>query len=681
MPCSTASTLTTQAAIPLPAIPGLSASQNQALKLWGQNVLSQIQGAAGATGVNVIPQQYALLAASSLPPISSASNCTVTLDATQPLFGAGGSYKIVISGSPATVTFVGNSAWPLAANGSWILSFFQQASAAVSGIATISTVAGTYQTTFTTTLEAAGFARLYDALNLIVDNSTAFGLSFTFTGASGKTVWLDGLMLEPYANVAMGPSPFISTSSPLTIDNNPDGPNYVKLLGSRASSNVAYNFRGVWSSATTYLVGDEVVYQTSYWLAVAGSTNSAPSTSNANWQVVGTYSGFLGTWSALTAYVPGAEVTYQGNFWVCVTANTNSAPTVTNANWQIAGPANLDYLPDGPTTGRSASRWFYGTVSGASAAWYKLGTWVAGSVPDVLRIEYSGGGGYGTGSAAQSHATISIRGGNQTVAPNLSGISWWENGGAQAIVAVKAAATGGSTSPTNASWDIYVEVNGFSGGQWEFIPTPGATFTWSGASASDPGAASSTVVVGTGGLVMNGGGSGLDAVDDGSTYGRFLQSGLSGNIATTAGLVSNAVSAFYTASAGSPTTALGFISGWGGGVSIPGISSVTLPTNLSGYYVLSLLVVSITIQAAGASQDYRLLAQVDGALANVDQMFTKRTTEDTTQTVTVIGLEQIPSNSAFTVNAYAGYQDAGSASVSPYAILSASGLFCLLLKR
>jgi hypothetical protein len=129
----------------------------------------------------------------------------------------------------------------------------------------------------------------------------------------------------------------------------PDDATFVKLLGSHASGNVAYNYKGVWSSGTAYVIGDEVVYGPSYWIAVAGSTNSAPATGNANWQVVGTYSGFQGAWNSGTAYIAGAEVTYSNNYWVCLVANTNSAPTTVNTNWQVAGPTNLDAIADGAT--------------------------------------------------------------------------------------------------------------------------------------------------------------------------------------------------------------------------------------------------------------------------------------------------------------------------------------------
>lgn len=140
----------------------------------------------------------------------------------------------------------------------------------------------------------------------------------------------------------------VSVTRQLSLDNEVyDGGSFVRLLASHASGNVAYNFKGVWNSGASYVIGDETVYGQSYWLALAANTNSAPSTSNANWQVIGSYSGYQGAWSSITAYVAGAEVTYTGNYWICVTANTNSAPTTSNANWQVAGPANLDNIANG----------------------------------------------------------------------------------------------------------------------------------------------------------------------------------------------------------------------------------------------------------------------------------------------------------------------------------------------
>jgi hypothetical protein len=188
----------------------------------------------------------------------------------------------------------------------------------------------------------------------------------------------------------------------------------------------------------------------------------------------------------------------------------------------------LDYINDGVNGGRFANRWFFLSAS-TSTQWYKLGTWVAGNYGDVLRLDCAGGAGFNTNSTQQSYAEIVVRSGDDATAPNLSGISWYQNGGTQPILAVKAAATGGSTSPSNRSWDIYIELLGYANSQFEAILTSGSTFTFSGATASDPGSASSTVVVGTGGAVLGSGGTGLDVVLDGNTYQRMPASNMDSN--------------------------------------------------------------------------------------------------------------------------------------------------------
>ena len=305
------STLKARATIPLlPATPPTTPEAWQAVRIVLQNALSQLAGAAGTTGVNVIPQQYALVAGASLPPIASTSNCSVSADTSTVLFGAA-SYKITITGTPATVTFATDASWPLNPGWQWIVSFFQQASAAIAGKMTVTSSGGTaYNVDFTTTTGST-FTRLSQPINMGADSSAHFGLSVTFTGGTGDTVWLDGLMMEPYFGVAMQPSPFISTSPALTVDHVPDGSSYVKLLGARAVNNIAYNFVGAWSSSTAYLIGEEVTYQGGYWIAVANSTNSAPSLLNNNWQAVGATTGFTQTlWKSTSTANPtlGATV-------------------------------------------------------------------------------------------------------------------------------------------------------------------------------------------------------------------------------------------------------------------------------------------------------------------------------------------------------------------------------------
>ncbi len=237
MTCTAVSTLKGSPQLPmLPSQPPTTSSGWQALRIIIQTILQQIQGAAGATGVNVIPQQYALFGGSILPPMT-ATNCTVALDTSTVLFGKG-SLKITITGANASVNF--GSGFPLSPYSSWLISFFTQASAQVAGSITITTPANTYTTDFTSPT-GSGWQRLYDTLNLIADASTSFGVSFAFPNASGQTVWIDGSQMEPWSNVPMGPSPFISTSPALSLDNMPDGSTYLRMPG----SNMDVNRRGL----------------------------------------------------------------------------------------------------------------------------------------------------------------------------------------------------------------------------------------------------------------------------------------------------------------------------------------------------------------------------------------------------------------------------------------------------
>ena len=576
----------------MPPLPGVPSSVSQALKLWAQQVLAQIQAAGGAAGVNAVPQQYALVAGSALPPIASVSNCTVALDTTKQLFGAG-SYKVSLTGSPAVLTLASDTAWPMQPGWQWLVSFFQQATAAIAGEVTVTTSAGkAYSATFTTTLDSAGWDRLYDALNLVADTSAAFGLSFTFTGGAGQTVWLDGLMLSPFYGRPSGLPSFQNGSAPLLLDNNPDG-FYSKILTSRTAGNVAFNFRGAWSSTASYLTGDEVVYGPTYWVALANSTNVQPATGVSSWQAVGSYSAFVGAWSSTVTYAVGAEVTYSGNYWVAVAQNSKSAPSTTNANWQIAGPAALDYVADGPTlyarvpithfdnlTNRNISLGY--TVDGSarfavtnaadmagvssvdsnnralidfsqsghlyknlsnvadygarnavqaarlpngSAGWFNLGTWDFATIPDSFRIDLISGTGYNPNGSQQTYTQIFMRtanyGGGGTTAPNVSGLTWQSHGGSTPITEVKLVASGSNTTGTGNSWDLYVYLNAFAGGEISWHTNSVSTFTLNGAPASDPGAASATVVIGTGGQITNTGGTGQDAILDGTTYASF----------------------------------------------------------------------------------------------------------------------------------------------------------------
>jgi len=316
-----------------------------------------------------------------------------------------------------------------------------------------------------------------------------------------------------------------------------DGSSFVKLLASHAVNNVAYNFKGIWSSSTAYVQGDEVVYGQSYWVALAGSTNSAPSTGNANWQVVGSYSGYQGAWSSSTAYVAGAEVTYSGNYWVCVTGNTNSAPTTSNSNWQIAGPSNLDNIADGSTYARTpltvAAEGLInnGTFASGTAGWqpYLSNT--------TINVIAGGAGTPYTGNYLQIHANTATGGAYYNVqVPHVA---------AGQVYSFSAYMYGQSSDPcemmvlcynaagTLLSANVLATV---SSGSWTYVTEQftipsNCSYIWYG--FRNPNTPSTYIGVANVQAVLV---RSLDTqVSDGSTYGRTLQAGLSSGYASKTG--------------------------------------------------------------------------------------------------------------------------------------------------
>lgn len=178
----------------------------------------------------------------------------------------------------------------------------------------------------------------------------------------------------------------------------------------------------------------------------------------------------------------------------------------------------------------------------AAPQWMHIGTVV---VPGAQSASFywSSGVGYNSNSNQQSIAEITLRAGNDGAAPNLSGINVINTGAGATISQIKAKATAGSTSATNHSWEIYALCAQFTLGPLDVVldPNNGASFTFDGSASTDPGVASSSVVVGNVTAGLNPvAGSGLDALPDGTTFARALAAGLTSGVTNTTGLVANA---------------------------------------------------------------------------------------------------------------------------------------------
>ena len=152
-------------------------------------------------------------------------------------------------------------------------------------------------------------------------------------------------------------------------------------MGNRSSvvevaAGCCFNWRGAWSSATTYFVGDAVVHNGSSYLAIADNSNSQPP--SANWDTLAAKGdtgatgpagaeglNWRGTWSSATAYVVDDAVTLNGTSYVAVANNTNSQPP--SANWNtLAAKGDAGSAGSTGPAGAKGLNW-QGTWSSATA--------------------------------------------------------------------------------------------------------------------------------------------------------------------------------------------------------------------------------------------------------------------------------------------------------------------------
>jgi len=160
-----------------------------------------------------------------------------------------------------------------------------------------------------------------------------------------------------------------------------------------------------------------------------------------------------------------------------------------------SGRAGIPGQPDYAPTANSGETLSHPMPSvWASAGWYKLGTWVAKGDED-LGITIYAGQGLNHNSNQQGMVNIVARRSGSDGPPNILGLSAYCFG-AVPLSSIKLVATGASTAAGNLSWDLYVQINGFAGGHYTVSPGNESTWTADGSPASDPGSASSTVVVG-----------------------------------------------------------------------------------------------------------------------------------------------------------------------------------------
>jgi hypothetical protein len=96
-----------------------------------------------------------------------------------------------------------------------------------------------------------------------------------------------------------------------------------------------FNYRGIWSNETQYLISDLVSYGGKIYIALRDTEGDNPVTSNADWSVFVDGIQYEGAYSGVTAYQKGDVVKYGGNIWIATNNSTNSTPTTGNSNWEI----------------------------------------------------------------------------------------------------------------------------------------------------------------------------------------------------------------------------------------------------------------------------------------------------------------------------------------------------------
>lgn len=107
--------------------------------------------------------------------------------------------------------------------------------------------------------------------------------------------------------------------------------------------------RGSWSPSTQYNVNDTVSYNGSSWIALLANLASAPNATNPAWQLLAAKGiNNQGVWVQTINYQVDDAVTSGGEFWLAVAPNIGSAPSDTNANWQLIAATGAAG-PQGPT--------------------------------------------------------------------------------------------------------------------------------------------------------------------------------------------------------------------------------------------------------------------------------------------------------------------------------------------
>jgi hypothetical protein len=173
-----------------------------------------------------------------------------------------------------------------------------------------------------------------------------------------------------------------------------------------------------------------------------------------------------------------------------------------------------------------------------SATWYKLGTFSVNSgvgAGETVEITVTAGSGYGTDSIAKDVINVRILSGSGT---NVQA-NYYSQGFKEAISGVKVKSV--NSIATDTSWDIFVYVNTDLGkGFAEVKVSNDAKFQWVNTSTTDPGSASSTLLVATNKLVTS---TANVVIASGNLYvgGNIFQGGSQVSTTVASGLITSVI--------------------------------------------------------------------------------------------------------------------------------------------
>lgn len=176
----------------------------------------------------------------------------------------------------------------------------------------------------------------------------------------------------------------------------------------------------------------------------------------------------------LTINATTGDITTSGNM---ISTSSSSVNTIAVQKYLMQLPINL-----------------------GSSTWYKFGTFTATSVAgygETIEFTVTGGQGFGGDSTAKDIIQVRILSGQS---PNAEA-NYYSLGYKEAIIGIKVKSV--NSSPTDKSWDIYGLIRSDAGAGVMEIKhnSDSSTFDWAMTATTDPGSASTTLVVATNKLV------------------------------------------------------------------------------------------------------------------------------------------------------------------------------------